>query len=77
MNQLDIRSRTKNQTTTPIVVRHPTPSKKLRLLMTPTPQPCLKQTEKRSYFSVVCWWIRHASTKMMVKSLAKQKFQNC
>jgi len=44
MIQLVIRSRTKNATPTPIpsVVRNPTltPPKNLRILTTPTPQPC-------------------------------------
>jgi len=36
-----------NPTPTPSVARNPTPPKNLRLLTTPTPQPCLQQTPVR------------------------------
>jgi len=46
MIQLDIRSRIKNRIQTSSDLRKPTPPKNLRLLATPTPQPCIAPLQK-------------------------------
>jgi len=64
MIKLDIlsRSRTKNLTPTPSLVRNPTPTppKNIRLLKTPTPQPWLRREQILLRGK---WSKRHSETK--------------